>query len=739
MKKARLGLLVLLLAATAIICPAIPAWAQTGTNSNGKVYMVVVDTLSIVDINKKDTPNLWSLTQKGAIGLTSNRTLRGQNNNDGSLTIGAGNMARSYNNGIMGYNNYEFIASRNQSAGQLYKNLTGWKPGQDDCLLVNLPEIITNMSLESVGTVPGAMGENLRRNHRVVCVLGNGDINYVPSRPSVAIGMDSKGRVPLGDVGPNTYRTSTSSRLGWETNYDYLSTSVQRYRSLSDVMIVELSDLYRIDKTDVAFPEITQQERMVYLKKIDKFIGGLSQEMNPQKDLLMVIAPSPSLQDINNKNTFTPIVMYGKNVDHGYLTSGATRRDYIVANTDIASTVLNFFNIKDSTNSMIGEPITSKPSQTDTLASATNINLSAATVNRIRSPLVTGYVVFLIIVIFLSIFAIFWFPWLTKIVQPLIVSLVTIPLIFLPLGKLNLAYDWEYIVFAIVAIIGLTALVIYLCRFNFFKAFAIITLITAAAIDIDLITGSTMIQHSVLGYDPMLGARFYGIGNEYMGMLLGSVIILGTILYEQFPRKGTLAVVGLVFLIHCYLIAGPSLGAQSDGVLTVPLAFMVTLALLGNVKINPRVILGLIAIMLAAVLGLTFYDMSRPLQLETHIGRAANQIATGGIQQAFLIISRKLGVNAKLIRYTIWSRVFIVMLGVLALLVYRPVGAMAKIRAQRPQIIKGFAGIVTGAIIGLIINDSGIVVAATTSIYMAVPLLLLMTNLQRNSVKEKTE
>jgi hypothetical protein len=219
--------------------------------------------------------------------------------------------------------------------------------------------------------------------------------------------------------------------------------------------------------------------------------------------------------------------------------------------------------------------------------------------------------------------------------------------------------------------------------------------------------------------------------------LLGCVIILAAVLYEKFPRKWMLGLLGLVLLIHCYFIGAPSLGAQSDGVLTAPLAFLVTLALLGNIKIRPRVVAGILAVIMAAVLGLTFYDMSRPMQLESHIGRAANQIKSGGFKEALTIISRKFGMNVKLIHYTSWSWVLIVALGVLALLIYRPMDAMAKIKEQHPQILKGFVGIITGAVVGLIINDSGIIVAATICVYMIVPLLLLMIDLQKKQDKEE--
>jgi hypothetical protein len=733
MKKSRLVLLAFILIA-AVLCPVDSTEAQPANKNSGKVYLLSIDTLSILDINHTNTPNLWELSQKGAVGLSSNRSLRSANSMDSSLTIGAGNLVRAYGGGIMAYNRDEKIMNRNQTAAQLYQNLTGWDPEDSAALLVNLPEILTGMSTENVNSVPGAMGELLKNNQHQVCVLGNGDINGTPFRSSVAIGMDAAGRVPLGDVGANTYTQSPESYLGWETNYSYLLSQAKVNQKQADVIIIELSDLARLDKSDIAFPEILEKQRNIYLHRIDEFVGELSKQMNAQEDMMLIVAPSPSLTQISNKNNFTPVIAYGKNIEHGFLTSGATRRDYIVSNTDIAPTVLGFFNIKTSP-SMIGQSIQSRSTPgIDTLQAAQNLSLSAATVNRLRAPMVKGYILMLIIFILLSVIAIFGIPRLTRAVEPLVVSLVAVPLVFLPLGRLNLAADWEYILFAVLAIIIITALAIYLCRFDFHRAFIALTGITAVAIDLDVITGFHMIQRSVLGYDPMAGARYYGIGNEYMGILLGSIIILGAVAYDKFPRKWMLGLITLVFLMHCYIIAGPSLGAQSDGVLTAPAAFLVTIALLGNVRINPRVLLGMLGIVVAFILGLTLYDMSRPVEMQTHIGRAAHQIISGGWKEGIIIIARKLGMNFKLIRYTIWSRVFLVMLGVLALLIYRPVGAMEKIRLQRPRIIKGFAGILTGAIVGLIINDSGIVAAATTSIYMVIPLLLLMMNLQKKPV-----
>ena len=54
---------------------------------------------------------------------------------------------------------------------------------------------------------------------------------------------------------------------------------------------------------------------------------------------------------------------------------------------------------------------------------------------------------------------------------------------------------------------------------------AVIGLSTAVLVGIDTVTGSSLMRFSFLGYDPIGGARFYGLGNEYMGIMIGALIM----------------------------------------------------------------------------------------------------------------------------------------------------------------------------------------------------------------------
>ena len=75
-----------------------------------------------------------------------------------------------------------------------------------------------------------------------------------------------------------------------------------------------------------------------------------------------------------------------------------------------------------------------------------------------------------------------------------------------------------------------------------------------------------------------------------------------------------------------------------------------------------------------------------------------------------------------------------VVLVAISLFIYRPAGAMNRLLQEHPCWIKGLVGIIIAALVLLAVNDSGIVAASTASIYLVVPMLLMMLNDQKMKV-----
>jgi len=96
-----------------------------------------------------------------------------------------------------------------------------------------------------------------------------------------------------------------------------------------------------------------------------------------------------------------------------------------------------------------------------------------------------------------------------------------------------------------------------------------------------------------------------------------------------------------------------------------------------------------------------------------------------GLEPIIEIATRKLQMNLKLLRYTIWSRVFILTLLALVIACFKPIYIIQLLRKDYPQIFRGFFAVVLGSVAALLTNDSGIVAAATMLIYAVGPMLYL--------------
>src|SRR5699024_4634171 len=89
-------------------------------------------------------------------------------------------------------------------------------------------------------------------------------------------------------------------------------------------------------------------------------------------------------------------------------------------------------------------------------------------------------------------------------------------------------------------------------------AFLIITIIA-----VDSIFGTYLMKNNIMSYDALIGARYYGIGNEYEGVTVASAIFaLSVICHYKKPSKWLMSIFLIIVLITS---AHPSMGANVGG------------------------------------------------------------------------------------------------------------------------------------------------------------------------------
>lgn len=703
-----------------------PAQAE----QSGSVVLVVTDRMSIYDINEELT-GFTKIINEGAVGLLNNNTGGRITPENAFVTIGAGAHALGNSYGHMAFQ--EDIKLENGLAAQIYRQRTGMTPPPESIVHLGLARLIQANSTLPRTIEVGALGKALHEAGYKTAVFGNTDYDKDLGRLAVCIAMDNNGIVDYGKIDHEILHTDHNFPGGTHTDYQALWQEVSDALGKYQLIVVHLGDLERLYKqrNDI-FSTLYQHYYQQELKNIDNFLQKLTAVMG-KRDLLMVFSPTQDQLQVEEKKLLTPILMWSKEGGpQGLLISGTTKHPGIVMSTDIAATVLSHFDVSyDST--ITGRGMYAVPFDEDKLSYLQQKQNELAVTYNARAPLQQTYVFLQIVLLAVSLWLIFVYKKGTKILKPAILFVVSVPLAYLliPLlpGSSVVVVGMELFLVASF----LATLAHFIGRNNFMKSFGLLAAGTAIMILIDTALGQPLQKQAILSYDPMVGARFYGIGNEYMGVLIGSTIMAVSLMVSHVNKKRpklAIFATALIFGITIFSLAAPHLGTNVGGTIAATVAFLTTFLLFINIKFRPKTILIVAGAVLLLLLSFIAFDLTRPIQQQSHIGQTARLIMDGGWIEIYNIINRKLAMNMKLLRYTVWSRVLLASIVVLAILFYKPRGLMKTISNEYPIIFKGFIGLVTGALFAFAFNDSGVVAAATTMIFGAPPLIYLVLNEQ---------
>lgn len=618
----------------------------------------------------------------------------------------------------------------NQKAGDLYYSLTGNRIENNTIVNPGIADIKNKNSNLFYKVEIGGLGDRLRSYGVSKVVIGNSD-TAISRRFAPILITDNMGRVPSGYIGSATTIDDVEFPNGFRSNYDWILNKTLDSLKNNSLVVVELGDLSRIEETmNLMTTQRYDNLRDKSLERIDDFVGNLKSKIDLNVTQLIILAPTPSQLDLKENNFLTPLVISGVNFQKGgLLTSASTRREGIIANTDVAPTILSYYGITKLSN-MVGRTITSVES-TNSLDHLNNLTSRLMLTYTQRPILLKTTAVLEIITIISSVFIIRFDSgrrW-SKLFQRLAVVFLWIPLVMLYYRFLQL----NSLFYSFIIIIVITTIVIYIVEYRKIVSpmvFAVFSILTSLTIVADILGKFNLITTSPLGFDPMLGGRYYGIGNEYSGVLMGSTLLgISSILQvtqQSTKRKIFLYVAGVYLLVVFLLLLSPVLGADAGGVITSMGSFVYFWMIINHKKFTPQKVLLLIIGILAVLLAGARLDQTVNKLGESHFGLAMGQIIQGGWQEALLIVKRKILMNWKLMRYSIWSDVLLAAIAGLTFLMYYPKGIFKKLEVQDKYVYKGIKATIVASIIGFLVNDSGVVQAATTSIYIIFPLIYLV-------------
>jgi hypothetical protein len=233
-----------------------------------------------------------------------------------------------------------------------------------------------------------------------------------------------------------------------------------------------------------------------------------------------------------------------------------------------------------------------------------------------------------------------------------------------------------------------------------------------ALLCLDALLGSPLVATALLSGFYLTGIRFYGLGNEYTGFLMGaSLTAWGLTPLPPRLGRGVLLVLGIIVTL---LIGLPWFGADAGGALTATVTFTLAVVLARRQagSLRARHIAAAFAGALVVVLLLALMDRLQAADTRTHIGGAIAAGQSRGFGAIWDIVVRKIAMNAGIAGNTLTLAVIAAMLPIWLLLTRGRISAGVKaLLAERPQLRCALTALLWGAVTSALFNDSGIAMA----------------------------
>lgn len=739
------------------------------TQNSYRLIWIIIDRLSPELLYKANTPNINILQEKGAFGLLNVRTAGHLNSESTYLSANAGNRCQGSK---MSHNAISY--------GKGAKN-----PGIDQLTALN-----KELSYQAR---PGLLGDLARLNDITIGVLGNSDLDDQERRTIVSMTMDSSGNVPYAEIDKDILETVQKPWV-YQTDYSKLENNFLDYSNMVDTLFIETGDISRIDyyqnsnlNFDIDlhnsdFPDgisnqqqigieninrqipdnwsfkhknsensfisdknkcvqskyiYCEQEKIAALERIDRFIAYILESIDLEYTQIGIIVPTPAEGDIARGKRLGWVLLAGRGVGMGWLSSSSTRRKGIITISDLLPTFLAA-NSVDELNSKLdyldGNPIYSIPDiERPDWHDLISLNNWISFIYNIRSPFIKIFILFQIIVIIMAISSTVWKKLkhlyiFQSLFEYLLLAILLVPINYMLLSLFNIvSISINLYILLFLFIIEETILLKYIG--NRFNRILYIAITLVLMVIFNLLHNYIMLADSILGYSSIIGARYYGIGNEYMGFFLGAYVMVVLIYLERlsydYPHHSIL----FVFFPVVYLIGAGNLGANFGGMITALITVGTTTYYIyaKNKTIN-RFGNKFTIILLAAgfLLTMIFLDYTGIFGERSHIGHAVQRLLNQDWEWISDTIFRKFSMNLKLLRWTIWTRVLLVMIIYLFILLKKPVPGLKSFFEENHFIKAGFYGILAGCLITMFVNDSGVVAAATLLFYPVMSLLYLM-------------
>lgn len=660
------------------------------------------------------------------------------------------------------FNEEEIVTTYMNQAKSIYIQRMGEKP-EGFIVSIEFPSLKKIAYKESFATI-GKLGSFFRKNNISISAYGNSDTATYFDRSFALAGVDNSGTIQYGNVSRETLIKDPTFPGGYRTNYELLlklvTQKVEDDSSNKKLIWVDTGDTVRLEKLkEEILPTRYGNLRNKALKNIAVFIKDLRNNLNLKRDNLIIISTVTDQESASKGDTLTYVLFMGKGFGEETLVySKTTKIKGLVTLVDLPPTLSKLFDIKDSSESDFPGNIIKNENKSKSVDWLQNRHKQFANIESVRSELLTAYVIFVILGTLLLLTGLFVeIPFFNDKIYGFIIYAVVFTPIFLLLIGPYLASNPINGIILIVTLVFLSSALVSVLKNISIISLSSIALFSSFFVLLDTLTGYNFLRLSVLSYSPMIGARFYGVGNEFAGIVISGAMFGAPLIYRFFERKSgnlgkgtekpgksrekygeskkrrnyrTLSIVtiSLFSIIVVFILGYPLFGANIGGALAAAFAFSITIIYYLKRRIGLREVVTGVLVLVVVLTALALFSMSFP---SFHFSKFISNLLSGNIDSVWAVLIRKISMNIKLLKYTIWSDVLLIIVLSMPVIFLNPKGITRKALAKTEWLTPVFVGCSLGALAAFVLNDSGVIAAATTLIFPFYCFLALLT-------KEKT-
>jgi hypothetical protein len=394
----------------------------------------------------------------------------------------------------------------------------------------------------------------------------------------------------------------------------------------------------------------------------------------------------------------------------GDLTSDSTRTDGYVLSTDLAPTVLGRFGIPVP-SAVSGQQITTEGTVDPAAIEARGERM--AVIGHRRGPVI-GFSLLAWVLVALGAVLLGRGAVARTAVRLLGLSVVYLPLVLL----LGAALEPSQVTETLLVMLAVPALAsATLAALGGYRALAVAAALTVLGYAVDMLAGSPLTALSLLGPNPGLGVRFYGIGNE-LEALLAVLIVAGVgaglagFAPRAEPRAAAATFLG-VGLLAALVFAAGRFGADVGAAIVFPVGVAVAaVAVAGGRR---RLVFVVIAVPFAMVALLALIDLVSGAN--AHLTRSV--LDAGGLHSLGDVFQRRVQLSVKSFGRPVLLAFLPLVAIVAALAIWRRDRIVAWL-GGRPAMRAGLLGALVATVVGTLANDSGALLLVIGSAYLLV-------------------